>query len=181
MLLTIVGGWCWLVPLRAQSRPSLEYLVKAEFLANFLTFIEWPSTAVSQPADPFHLCVVGNDPFGSALDQAVRGEQAAGHPITIDRPRDDAIGSCHLLFVSGLEEARLAAVVRGAARRSGVLVVGESRRVLQLCGHVAFVLDGDRVRFDINLSALASHGLKASSKLLRVAREASNHFTACGP
>jgi len=66
-----------------------------------------------------------------------------------------------------------------AANRRNLLVVGESRRVLELCGTIAFVLDGERVRFDINRSSLADRDLKANSKLLRVAREASDRFGHC--
>src|SRR4051794_16733239 len=50
-----------------------EYQVKAVFLFNFAQFVSWP---LSQPADaPFVIGIVGDDPFGSYLDETVRGEK----------------------------------------------------------------------------------------------------------
>ena len=72
----------------------------------------------------------------------------------------------------------MAAIAKVTEHRS-VLLVGESQKLLELCGAIAFVLDGERVRFDISLAGLAAHNLKASSKLLHVAREASDRFARC--
>lgn len=161
-------------PLVAQR--NLEYEVKGEFLYNFLTFIEWPPAAFPQPDAPLRVCMLGADPFGGSFDAIVRGEKVGAHPIAVERLKDDrAAGTCHVLFVSHLDDARLAAVVRATAHQP-VLIVGESRRVLELCGAIALVVDGERVRFDINIPALLDRNLKASSKLLRVAREASDRF-----
>jgi len=44
---------------RAQD---LEYPVKAAYLYNFLSFIEWRQTP-GQSTDPFRVCIIGNDPF----------------------------------------------------------------------------------------------------------------------
>lgn len=49
-----------------------EYQVKAVFLFNFAQFVTWPS----QPADaPLVIGILGDDPFGSYLDETVRGEK----------------------------------------------------------------------------------------------------------
>lgn len=166
-------------PLAAAQR-TLEYEVKAAFLYNFLSFIEWPPPAFAKPDSPLRVCVIGGDPFGGALDANVRNEQVrGGHPVVVDHIKDESqIAGCHVLFVPQMDETPLASVMR-AADRPYLLVVGESRRVLELCGAIAFVLDGERVRFDINRSSLNARGLKANSKLLRVAREASDHFARC--
>jgi hypothetical protein len=164
---------------QAPSR-RLEYEVKAKFLYNFPIFIEWPPARFPQPAAPFRLCVVGPDPFGPILDVTMQGAAVGTHQIVVDRLRDDAAAaSCHMVFVSTLEKARLAAVMKAVAGK-GVLVVGESRRVLEHCGGIAFVLEGEFVRFDVNVPALDAQGLRASSKLLRVARDASTRFGDCG-
>lgn len=179
---------CLLMSVGADTRsyaqaPSrrLEYEVKAKFLYNFPIFIDWPEARFSQPAAPFRLCVLGPDPFGRILDVTMRGAAVGTHPVVVDRLRDDAAAaSCHMVFVSRLEHARLVAAMK-LVERKGVLVVGESRQVLERCGGIAFVLDGEFVRFDVNVPALEAQGLRASSKLLRVARDASTRFGNCGP
>src|SRR5579862_1577988 len=45
-----------------------EYQVKAAFLLNFTKFIEWPASE-SAPEAPFSICIMGDDPFGPALDR----------------------------------------------------------------------------------------------------------------
>jgi hypothetical protein len=165
-------------PLAARQR-DLQYAVKASFIYNFLSFIEWPAAALSRPDAPFRLCIAGPDPFGGVLDATVRGESVSGHPIVVERLKDDqAAAVCHVVFVGGVDEARMAGVIRATERRP-ILVIGEARRLLDLCGNIALVIDGDRVRFDINLPSLQRQGLRASARLLRVAREASDHFDRC--
>ena len=160
--------------LRAQD---LEYQVKAGFLYNFLSFIEW-KPALAQ-TDPFRVCIIGNDPFGRTLDDLMRGERVGSRPIEVSRPVDEeAAATCQVVFVARTDDARLPTIVRMAAGK-GVLIVGETPRVLPACGGIAFVQEGERLRFDVNINALRRQGLRASSKLLRVARDASTRFTEC--
>ena len=52
---------------------------------------------------------------------------------------------------------------------SPVLTVGEHVQFSRLGGVIAFIRDGNRVRFEINLDAADRAGLQVSSKLLRLA------------
>ena len=58
-------------PGRAEAPPADEYRVKAAFVFNFTKFVEWPSGVFKTPVDPISICVFGNNPFGSALEQTV--------------------------------------------------------------------------------------------------------------
>ncbi len=58
----------------------------------------------------------------------------------------------------------------GAVRDLPVLTVGDGSRFLKQGGAIGFLLENNRVRFDISINALQRSGLTASSKLLRVAR-----------
>ncbi len=60
-----------------------EYQVKAVFLFNFSHFVEWPAATFTAPNQPFAICVLGDDPFGTRLDEAVRGEQIDQHPLSV--------------------------------------------------------------------------------------------------
>ena len=159
---------------RAQD---LEYQVKAGFLYNFLSLIEWRAPAGAAP--PFRVCIIGADPFGRMLDDLVKGEHVGRRPIEVARPADEeAAASCQVVFVARTDDARLPTIVRMAAGK-GVLIVGETAKVLPACGAIAFVQEGERLRFDVNMNALRRQGLRASSKLLRVARDVSSSYTQC--
>lgn len=174
-----VAGTCTLLSSHADARQNLEYQVKAAFLYNFVSFIEWPASAFARPDDPFRVCVIGLDPFGAELD-VMNGERVGGRPIVVERLKDEeSSGRCRLLFVSASDEVRLPTIRRASAGR-GVLIVTETSKSLENCAAIALVLEDTRVRFDINISALKSERLVASSKLMRVARERVERPARCG-
>ncbi|PYT18704.1 MAG: DUF4154 domain-containing protein [Acidobacteria bacterium] len=152
----------------AMAQQSLEYQVKAAFLLNFTKFIEWPTAAFDDEHSPIAICVLGDDPFGGALNQIVEGEAVNGRKIVVQTIRRlPPPGSCRVLFVSKSErDTRKLLTGLGP----GVLTVGEGDGFLSDGGIIAFVIDNRRVRFDINQSAAAKASVIISSKLLNVAR-----------
>src|ERR1700704_1156281 len=66
---------------------SPEYQVKAVFLFNFAQFVDWPPQSFEDAAAPFVIGVLGMDPFGSALEGAVRGESLDGRRFVVERYR----------------------------------------------------------------------------------------------
>jgi hypothetical protein len=155
---------------RLTAQRGLEYEVKAAYLYNIVNFVTWPPDAVSPLADPLRVCVFGDDPFGALLNRAMQGGTAAMRPIVVDRLADvSAVTMCDLVFVAGGNTDRIDRVVKATGQRP-VLTVGEAPDFLRRGGMIAFVVDGGRVRFDINLSAAAARGLMLSSRLLQVAR-----------
>lgn len=153
----------WQCP-NTSAETSLEFQVKAAFLFNFTKFVQWPVSAFSDANSPFVICIIGNDPFGRALDDIVEGESVNGHKIDVQRITDTP-QSCHVLY--GAENVM---PPWSTAPAAGILTVGERESILAHGAVIGFVLDNGRVRFDISLKAAARQGLKLSSKLLSVAR-----------
>jgi hypothetical protein len=56
----------------AQTDDSAEYPVKLAFLYNFTKFVEWPAEAYPGPEAPLNICLVGQNPFGCDMEQALR-------------------------------------------------------------------------------------------------------------
>jgi len=156
------------VSARAAPAEPLEYQVKAAFLLNFTKFVEWPPAAFTDEHSPLAICILGEDPFGNALSEIVKGEAVNGREIVIQRiGRAPAPKACQVLFVSRSEKE----VRRLLSDLSpGVLTVGEGEKFLQDGGVVAFVIENRRVRFDIDQSAAAKATLTVSSRLMNVAR-----------
>jgi hypothetical protein len=151
----------------AEAAPPLEYQVKAAFLLNFTKFTEWPPSETAVAEMPFDICIVGEDPFGTALDQMVEGEKFQGRRIAVQRVHRPLPGSCQVLFVGKAEpdvEGLLSEV------GPGVLTIGEGPGFLRAGGIIGFILENRRVRFDVNQGAAAKAKLRISSKLLSVAR-----------
>ena len=86
------------LPSAAADAP-LESQIQAVFLLNFTKFIEWPDGSLGAPYSTFNICILGNNPFGSALDQAVAGEVVYGRKVAIQKiDREPEPGFCQILF-----------------------------------------------------------------------------------
>lgn len=151
----------------AQTAAAREYQVKAVFLFNFAQFVDWPPAAFATSNAPLVIGVLGDDPFGPILDEAVRDEKAGGHPLAIQRYRRlEDVSGCHVLFISRSEATRLESVV-AALRDRGVLTVSDTGNAARRGVMIRFLNENNRVRLRINLDAIKRAGLTASSKLLR--------------
>jgi hypothetical protein len=151
-----------------QPRPN-EYQVKATYLYNFGRFIKWPGTVPGGKGDSFSVCVLGQDPFGSILDSTLAGETLDDKPVVLRRiSKPQGAGECRILFISSTEEKRLKEIL-GALEESGVLTVSDMPGFTRRGGMIQFVLEGDKVRFEINLASAESAKLVLSSELLKVA------------
>jgi hypothetical protein len=156
--------------LAAQPASLPEYQIKALFLFNFAQFVEWPATAFASEEAPLVICVVGNDPFGGTLDQAVEGESIRKRKLIVRRSGiDDRLSTCHLLFVGKSEAAQINRVLQ-AIGSGPVLVVSDIHDFVELGGTIGFFIERNRVRFEISPSQAQRHGLKLSSQLLGLGR-----------
>jgi len=151
------------------SAPVSEYQLKAVFLFNFAHFVEWPTAALPGENAAFVIGVVGKDPFGSSLDEVVRGESVGGRPLAIERyPDADAprLGRCQILFIPATELTHLTQILDALKGRS-VLTVTEGPAPR---GAIVDLLKEDsRIRLRIDLQAARASNLTISSKLLRPA------------
>jgi len=149
------------------QRPS-EYEVKAAYLLNFLKFVEWPA-ATPNAENAIPICVLGRDPFGTALDNIVAGQQIGGKNVVSKRIGTPAeIDSCRVLFIDSSEAGRLTGTI-AALDDMPVLTVSDIPDFVSHGGVIQFVLKDGRVRFEINLMRAQRLGLMVSSQMLNVA------------
>jgi len=144
-----------------------EYQVKAIFLFNFTQFVDWP--LASDAAAPIAICILGEDPFGNYLDEALRGERVDNRALVVRRHRrTEDLDACQVLFISQSESGRLDAAL-ASVKNTAVLTVSDARDFTERGGMVAFVAEDNHVRLRINVAAARAAGITISSKLLRVA------------
>lgn len=152
-----------------QAQTSDEYHVKAAYILNFARFVVWPAD-VLPPSSPLEIGIVGDDPFGAALEEVLRGKSANGHPIQLRHLHwNDVLTSCQIIFISTSEEGHLPQILRYLGQDS-VLTVSDIDRFSLRGGVIELRMVGNRVRFDINRAPAIAARLSVSSKLLSVAR-----------
>jgi hypothetical protein len=148
-----------------------EVSVKSAFLYHFARFVQWPERADTAADAPLVIGVLGADPFGPALDQAVADKNVAGRPLSIRRLRDvEQARECAIVYIalSGDELADALAALRGAP----VLTVGDAEEFIRHGGIVAFVRADNRVSLEIDAQAAQAAGLRISSRLLSLSQMA---------
>lgn len=149
-----------------------EYQVKAFFLYNFARYVEWPPQSFKASGDPIVICILGQNPFGGTLNQAIAGKLVEGHPFIIRQISDfPQNGTCHILFVNSTERKRFH-MVAGRLKGSGVLSVGETHEFTADGGVISFKVQNGKVRFEIDVDAAVREHLRISSKLLSLAQVA---------
>ncbi|MGA2593862.1 MAG: YfiR family protein [Bryobacteraceae bacterium] len=145
-----------------------EYEIKSAMLYNFTKFIDWPTSALGVGAAPLVVGVLGDDPFGSWLDTALRNKAVSGHPVVVRRIESPTgMKACHVLFVGASDRQQVAGVLR-ALGHAPVLTIGNGEQFAKLGGIIGFIWDGHRIRVKINLQAAQQADLGISSQLLRL-------------
>ena len=153
--------------LRSQAPVVAAHEVKAAYLYQFGKYVEWPSDP--RTGAPFAICILGQDPFGLALDDIVKGRLLSDRPVTIKRIIGASeLQDCRILFISRSEDDRLLAILKELSGRT-VLTVGEGLQFTRRGGMVGFTTDSQKIRFAVNLAAAEAAQLRVSSQLLRVA------------
>jgi hypothetical protein len=166
--LILLGSACTAVLAQAPRAEAPEASVKAAFLYKFAAYVEWPASAFTSPTAPLVFGVTGNDDVAAELVRVTAGRQISGHPISVRRVTGDMTG-LHVLFVGRNSGDRLGAILR-AAQVPPLLVVTESERGLELGAAINFLMNDDRVAFEVAPDAAEKNGLRISSRMLAVAK-----------
>ena len=175
------GAWArvcallWVASLLAASAaiaqaadPATEYAVKAAYVFNFAKFIEWPQADDRDGKADFNVCVIGNDPFGSALD-ALEGKSVRNRVLHVLRvPSSNTQSSCNIAFVGSREPDKQ---LLDELAKKGVVTIGDSAGFIVAGGIIAFDIVDNRLQFDINLVPIVPAGVKFSAQLLKLAHK----------
>jgi hypothetical protein len=150
--------------------PSKEYQLKAVLLWRLAQYTEWPTNTFSAPETPIIIGVLGENPFGDALDLAIKDETAHGRKLSV-RPykSTDELHDCHLLFIAESERTRLREIISRLRGRSVLTVSDLDRFAGDENGMVQFAMEENKVTLIVNLEAVTAARLVLDARLLRMA------------
>ncbi len=146
---------------------SREYLLKAAFLYNLANYTTWPTEAFSGPQKPLRLCILGEDPFGAAMESIEFKSIKQRRLVAIRIAQVSDAEACQILFISTSEEERLRAIL-DYLRDRPILTIADMPNFAHAGGIIKLKTVEDRIQFDINVDAANAANLKLSSKLLRL-------------
>jgi hypothetical protein len=170
MALVILGRWCGTEADAGQGGASSEYAVKAAFLYHFAQFVEWPEAAFRDASSPLVYCTIGADPFDGALETTLKGKAIGARAIEVRHAKQASeLQGCQLVFVGDGQKKQIPGVL-AELRAAPVLVVGESEKFVEEGGTIGFVVEENKVRFEVNLGVAEKSGLRINAKLLALAK-----------
>ncbi len=141
-----------------------ESNLKAVFIYNFTRYIDWGSNS-----DPeFIIGIIGSTSVERALSEISKTNMVNNKRIVIrhfNKPED--IGYCNILFISRNYSYPLPSVLEKVNR--GTLTVSEEPGFAKQGTAFNFIVINDKLKFEANLKAINSSGLKAGSQLLKLA------------
>ena len=171
----------------AESPSSQEYQIKAAFLYNFIQFVDWPEEKSADSNEPVTIGIIGKDPFGNAFDP-VEDKDAKVRKVLIKRFKTfeelkkagekdkslldreiESMRKCHLLFICSSEEKSVGEITN-LVKDYSVLTVGDVKGFLEAGGVTNFIVEEQKVRFEINVTTAKQAKLQIRSQLLRLAK-----------
>lgn len=160
----------FVAPLSAIAQQS-EYTIKAVFLEHFTRFIDWPeSVEIADASHPFYVGIIGENPFGSILDQIYAEQKIKNKKVEIRYfSTPDEIIDCHILFISTANKEILPEILMHTKDKP-ILTVSDTEGFAENGVLINFYLAGNKIKFEINERAVHESGLVMSYKLLSLAK-----------
>lgn len=170
LLYICVGGLLMWKPAFSADAPHLsETQVKAAFTFRFLSYVEWPPARVAADDTQFVIGVIGSDDILEVESHIAEGRKLGSHPIIVKKlGADDPLSSVHVLYVTGVTNQDMNALLT-RARSNSVLVVTDEEDGFGRGAEIALTTIDGKVRFMVDLDAAARSNLRLGSGMLSVA------------
>lgn len=175
---------------QAGSEESQETQVKAAFVYNFIKFVDWPKEKEVENNEPITIGIIGSGDFIKAFDP-IKNKKIKDRNISIKYFPDyeklkksndsydsqwdtkiEALKVCHVLMFCNCDAVtiRNPNQIIKALEGLPILTIGESEKFLEAGGIINFLMEGNKVNFEVNSTAAKVNKLKISSNLLRLAK-----------
>jgi len=143
-----------------------EANLKAAFIYNFTKYIDWGNY---NDRNEFVIDVLGDTTIANSLEQIAKEETINNKPIVVhvlENPSQAV--DCDILFISKNCHFTLDKILPLVGK--GVLTVSEQPGYARQGTAFNFIIVNNKLKFEANLKAISSAGLKAGSQLLKLAR-----------
>lgn len=130
------------------------------FIYNFTRLIEWPN----KDGD-FVIGVYGSSELASDLEKYTAGKNVGLQKIVVKKFKEvEEISKCNIIFVSSGRSSKLPDII---SKLSGghTLIVGEKRGIIDAGAAINFIMNDDKLKFELKSSNASKYGLKVNSKL----------------
>lgn len=160
-----------LFPARSGAQRADVWTLKVAFVERIASFLTWPEDAdLERPERPFIWTFLGKTPLVSRAEAIYAHRRIQSHSVVIRTAQHASeIGPTHVLFVAATCKEDIGRIV---ARLGGapVLTVADAPGMAQRGVAVNLYQENDKIRFEINRRSLRRARIRASFRLLTLAR-----------
>jgi hypothetical protein len=137
---------------------------KAMFIYNFTKQIEWPA---SVKTGDFIICIVNQNDVLNNIKTLTSGRTVGAQPITVVGVKSvDEISKCHILYLSFADSK--SDKLESAIAKLGAtpaLIVSDRPGALKNGSCINFLIVDDKIKFELNKTAVSERKLQISSQL----------------
>ena len=161
-LLVLFCSFCNFAMAQSQSQESN---LKAAFIYNFTKYIDWDN---GDAENKFIIGIMGTSSIDGPINEIAKNSFIKNKRIVLKHfSNAEDISYCNILFIPRGNGIPLQSVLEKINK--GVLTISEEPGFARQGSAINFVVNNDKLKFEINLKALNSAGLKAGSQLLKLA------------
>ena len=136
------------------------------FIYNFCRFVEWPQSATS---GSFIIGVLGGTDITTALSEYTAGKMVGMQSIVVKQYKDVAsLDNCQILFIAYSKCGSLPEIVSKIGSYPTLSVADRKNSLVQGAA-INFLLDDDRLKFELSVANATKNGIKINSKLQEMA------------
>jgi len=156
--------------LQGFSQASI-YVLKAVYLEKFSRFITWPEESLTDDTSkPFIISVIGKTPLTKNLEQIYAIQKIKNKRVIIQSVTNikDIEGS-HVLFIAESEKKNIDKII-SITKHQPILTIGETKGYAEKGVLINFFEKDNKLRFEINETAVLKSPLQMSYYLLNSAK-----------
>jgi hypothetical protein len=136
---------------------------KALFVYNIPNYVVWPG---SVKAPKFLIGIVGESPLNAAIASHIYGKKINSLPAIVE-PYIPAPGKFyHVVLVAKSKEKEFHKIKKDLQNQP-VLLMTENPYLEKAGAHICFYVDGDKVKFTVNKTAIEKSGMDVGDMLLK--------------
>ena len=154
----------------SKAEPStVASRIKASYIYNFLQFVSFQPESLGEKKE-VHVCLLGEDEFGSALDK-IDGERIPQGVIKVSRlgrlKKSTSLGDCHALYLSASEADNVDKIMQRVDEHQ-VFTISEFNSFIEHGGLIELYEHDDSIRFRINENLVKETNFKVAAQLVQL-------------
>ncbi len=147
------------------------YVLKAVYIEKFSRFVSWPEESLMNDLnEPFIVSVIGETPLTENLEQIYSIQKINNKKVIIKRLSNlYEIENSHILIIAESERKKLQKILN-ITKKLPILTIGEASDFAEKGVLINFIEENNKLRFEINETAVLESPLQMSFYLLNSAK-----------